>query len=299
MLFRMRPYAHPYKMAAHLIVSDEDAADFLQSQFSNDLRSLCVGESTYGLWLDVKGKIVADSWVLREGGGQFRIFSEHGAGVSIKEKLEHHIIADDVQLETSDEMEALAIIGGELRSPPVESDGSLFCLQGRRSKMPSLELIFPDVASRVKWLGRHDCEIVSDKWIQEERMEAGISSVGREVMPGDLPGEAGLVEEAVSLGKGCFLGQEVVARMYNVGRPQRRLYLLSGSGEAPALPSPISNAEGKSLGELRSVLTTDSSWKGVAMLKSRFVEQGMRLPVGGGLAGIQGDYSREGWNGFD
>lgn len=287
-------YAYPYKMAAHLVVSGEDAADFLQSQFSNDLRALSDGGSTYGLWLDVKGKIVADSWVLREGEEHFRIFSEHGPGVSIKEKLEHHIIADDVELELGEQIEALSIIGDEAKALCGESSGKFFCLPGRRSDLPSVELVFPDAATRAEWLDGHDCKIVSVKWIQEERMQAGIGIVGREVLPGDLPGEAGLVEDAVSLTKGCFLGQEVVARMHNVGRPQRGLFMLSGLGTPPEVSSPLANEEGKLLGELRVVVAAAPGWKGVAMLKSRFVELGMRLSLGDDPVEVQGIYSKKG-----
>ena len=57
---------YEYTPAAHFLVSDEDAADFLQSQFTNDLRPFEAGRSTYGLWLDVKGKVIADSVVLCE-----------------------------------------------------------------------------------------------------------------------------------------------------------------------------------------------------------------------------------------
>ena len=53
-------YGYDYKRAAHLWVTDEDAADFLQSQFANDLRPFAAGKCTYGLWLDVKGKVIAD-----------------------------------------------------------------------------------------------------------------------------------------------------------------------------------------------------------------------------------------------
>ena len=56
-----------YESNAHLLVAGEDAADFLQSQFTNDLRPFEAGRCTYGLWLDVKGKVLGDSILLSEG----------------------------------------------------------------------------------------------------------------------------------------------------------------------------------------------------------------------------------------
>jgi glycine cleavage system aminomethyltransferase T len=68
-------------------VSGEDAADFLQSQFSNDLRPFSSGQCTYGLWLDVKGKIVADSWIYCEGEEHFLVFGENGDILQIQDTL--------------------------------------------------------------------------------------------------------------------------------------------------------------------------------------------------------------------
>ena len=66
---------YQYAPAAHFLVTDEDAADFLQSQFTNELRPFEEGQVSYGLWLDVKGKVIADSVVLCEGAEQFRVIS--------------------------------------------------------------------------------------------------------------------------------------------------------------------------------------------------------------------------------
>lgn len=287
----MGQFVYPYDMAGHLIVTGEDAADFLQSQFSNDLRPFSKGQCTYGLWLDVKGKILADSWVLCEGEEEFRIYSECCEGQLIKDKLEHHIIADDVELELGPPTPALALIGEGCNELVEETSGVVtFC--GRRSILPSRELVFADEASRRAWLDLQDCESVSKKWIQAKRMEAGASVVQCEALPGDLPAEGGLVQDAVSFTKGCFLGQEVVARMHNIGRPQRVLFVLSGS-EAPSdVPSALVNGEGKALGELRTCVATAEGWKGVALLKSRFVESGTELLVGGKAARVDNPYER-------
>ena len=57
---------YQYAPAAHFLVKGEDAADFLQSQFTNELRPFELRQATYGLWLDVKGKVIADSVVICE-----------------------------------------------------------------------------------------------------------------------------------------------------------------------------------------------------------------------------------------
>lgn len=268
--------AYPYEMTAHLLVSGEDAADFLQSQFSNDLRPFSAGQCSYGLWLDAKGKIVADSWIYCEDEEHFRIYSEHSDGALIKDKLENHIVADEVEIDLRQPVFALAVIGGAPDETSATT-GADCLLPGRRSLEPSHEVLLKNSAARQAFLDKAGMKIVSGEWIQAERMRSGIAAFNAEVLPGDMPEEGGLLKDAVSLNKGCFLGQEVVARMHNVGRPQRGLFLLSGQGDAPKALGPVENADGKVLGELRSSLAIDTGWRGVAMLKSRFVEPGCQV----------------------
>ncbi len=278
-------YGYRYEPAAHLLVTDEDAADFLQSQFSNDLQPFESGRCTYGLWLDVKGKVVADSFILCEGEERFRILSEHSPEATITDKLEQHIIADDVVVERLPESCAIALIGDEapavLKSLEVKipdagtftcNDG-LYVYQGRRSLESGFEL-WSESADRISELEavlmRAGVEFVSEQQIQLIRLEASIPSIPQEIGPADLPGEGGLVGDGVSLTKGCYLGQEVVARMHNVGRAQRALFLIAGSGAVPTCPMDLYNDSSKNVGVLRSAFFTENGWKGVALLKTLF-----------------------------
>jgi len=298
-------FGYEYTPAAHLLVTDEDAADFLQSQFSNDLRPFEPGRCTYGLWLDVKGKVVADGHVLCEGVDRFHILSEGSSGAVIAGQLARHIIADDVRIEVLPPVPAFSLIGegaaAELEALGVEvpgeqafvRSGGALVYRGRRSPHPAFELVFEteDAATRFrKELALCFVEMVFKKRIQEERMAAGIPLVPEEIGPRDMPGEGGLEQDAVSFNKGCFLGQEVVARMHHVGRPQRGLYFLRGIGELPECPLPLyhrNTGESKNVGELRSVLPGAEGWQGVALLKVRHVSVGDVLDYAGGSASVE------------
>src|SRR5688572_1380953 len=85
--------------ATVLRVSGEDAASFLQGQFSNDLRDLDQKKAVYGLWLNHKGRVIADSFVHRLAEGDFLVFSYHCPVEVIRQRLEAFVIADDVVLE--------------------------------------------------------------------------------------------------------------------------------------------------------------------------------------------------------
>lgn len=275
-------------MSSCLRITDEDAADFLQSQFSNDLRPFCDGQITYGLWLDKKGRVFADSYILCENGETFYALSEHCDGDLIKEKLERHIIADDVVVEKVDLDLCLALVGEDVSDylekrgflvPDKESylkSEDLIIFQGRRSQLPSFELI-PLSGRTAEILGniRNDINVrsVGEDWIHSQRISAHSVLVPAEIGPSDLPAEGGLVPKAVSLEKGCFLGQEVIARMYNLGRPLRALHKVSGDGDIPHIPQKVFNADGKPVGELRSAYMYDSGWFGIALLKIRYTEK--------------------------
>lgn len=280
---------YEYTTRTHLLVSDEDAADFLQSQFTNDLRPLNKGRCTYGLWLDVKGKVLGDSYVLCEGDELFRLISETSEADVLVEKLEKHIIADDVEIEQVDAATGFALIGEGaeavlselgLQAPVAEQSavsGDLRVFAGRRSSELNFEVLClsADAAVAVREvLASRDVELVSCDRVTLDRVEAGYPLVPIEVGPADLPGEGGLERDAVSFTKGCYLGQEVVARMHNVGRPQRVLFVLKGEGVVPNCPTAIYNRETKQVGELRSAVSIENGWQGVALLKHRYASVG-------------------------
>jgi len=275
---------YPYQMTAQLRVSGEDAADFLHSQFSNDLRPFQPGLASYGLGLDVKGKVVADSWVWCAGPEEFRIFSEYCLPEIIAEKLERHIIADDVEIEVLAQPAAVAFIGaGEGFAALPLPDGALARLPGRRAVQPAWEYVFADVAGRDAFVARHAAARIAEKERQQLRLQAGVAMVPAEIGPGELPGEGGLDVDAVAFSKGCFLGQEVVARMRNLGKATRQLYLLRGEGSPPRCPATLCNADGKAAGEVRTAFPDGDGWFGVALLKLRYAAAGLQLEAGAGI----------------
>lgn len=287
---------YEYTTRTHLLVSDEDAADFLQSQFTNELRPLDLGRCTYGLWLDVKGKVLADSYVLCEGDELFRLVSETSEAHVLVEKLEKHIIADDVEIEQANAATGFALIGEGAEAVlsglglklPVAgqyaSTGDLRVFAGRRSKELNFEVLCLSaeaVAAVREVLAAGNVELVTRDRMTLDRLEAGYPTVPIEVGPTDLPGEGGLEQDAVSFTKGCYLGQEVVARMHNVGRPQRALFVLKGEGAVPNCPIAIYNRETKQIGELRTAVSMKNGWQGVALLKHRYASVDDFLITGG------------------
>lgn len=288
-------FGYEYTTNTHILVTDEDAADFLQSQFTNELRPFEAGQCTYGLWLDVKGKVLADSYVFCEGDEQFRLLSETSDAAVLSGKLEKHIIADDVMIETVAPLTGFALFGigavdilSELNlaipaQGRFELSAECVAFNGRRSNKECFEILCLNAlaADRVRSvLSQLPIQMVSPSRLSLERIQAGYPLVPTEIGPNDMPGEGGLDVDAISFTKGCYLGQEVVARMHNVGRPQRTLFEVFGEGGCPDCPHAIYNTEMKQVGELRTAIKVENGWLGVALLKHRFAGVGYVFAAG-------------------
>ncbi|MDQ8193076.1 hypothetical protein QEH59_01470 [Coraliomargarita sp. SDUM461004] len=277
-----------YSPAAHLLVTDEDAADFLQSQFTNDLRPFDTGQCCYGLWLDVKGKVIADGVVLCEGPERFRVLSERCEGADISAHLERHIIADEVELEPCVNTVGLelSVDGLDVLGMPIPESGRFISLsQGVLYGLPGgrYHIVVPAEDTRkllTQSLLEAGFSAISEDARGIARIRAGVPQVPQEIGASDLPGEGNLTGHAVSFTKGCYLGQEVVARMHNLGQPQRALFVVQGTGVRPSLPVALYNSEFKRVGELRSAFREAGGWCGVAILKIRFVGVGEILTLG-------------------
>lgn len=252
-----------YRPAACLRVTGEDAGAFLQGQFTQELRPERSPAVAYGLWLNQKGRVLADSYVLRADGGAWWIASFGSAGSALKERLEAYVIADDVIVEdqtvawwgrlivgAEGEAWLRARLGVALPGPGelVSVDGGLV-FRGRRGAVASCEWWSPRPLPAVAGLAPLAPEAVTCL-----RVDAGIPAIPGDLGPEDLPNEAGLDDEAVSYTKGCYLGQEVMARLKAMGRVRRRLLRVqTDAAVSVGVPAPLHQA-GKKVGDLRSLV---------------------------------------------
>ncbi|HEY4248441.1 MAG TPA: folate-binding protein [Lacunisphaera sp.] len=263
-----------------LKITGEDVFGFLQGQFTNDLKGP-PGSATYGLWLNQKGKVLADSHVLRESENQFRVLSDYSSAATIVQRLEQYIIADDVVIEDqTDEVRGLVVrqneTGGELLAARLgalpdpgkfsQIDGG-WIFRGRRSASENYEIIGSEtvVAEWQKRLLAAGGTEVGPEEMELARISSGIPSVPQDIGPGDLPNEAGLEQEAISFTKGCYLGQEVMARLKNLGQVRRHLQRVRGEGPAPKMGTPLFQGE-KKAGEIRSAVSSGEGFVALAML---------------------------------
>jgi folate-binding protein YgfZ len=129
-----------------------------------------------------------------------------------------------------------------------------FVFPGRRGSGEDTEWVFPTTeTAAVQALLSGVREADLDE-MARRRIAAGIPAVPADVGPDDLPNEGGLEDVAISYTKGCYLGQEVIARLKSMGQVRRRLVRVAGAGaEIPRLPAALFLGT-RQVGELRSAV---------------------------------------------
>lgn len=262
------PGWHRWEPAAWLRVSGPDAFSFLQGQSTQDLRPLREGAAAaaYGLWLTVKGKVVGDGFVLRGADPEeFWVGSYFTPAATLLARLEAFLIADEVTLED----QTAAWTGLSLLSAkedgPAAGAGS-FRFTGRRVAAGNAEWVARrEVAAALPPPQGRELDAAQMKFL---RLDAGVPAIPAEFGPADLPQEAGLEGAAVSFQKGCYLGQEVMARLKAMGQVRRQLWRVAGDGElAPAPGTPLRGAEDRPVGEVRGAAPDGrGGWIGLAMI---------------------------------
>lgn len=268
-----------YRPVTLFRVTGEDAFTFLQGQFTNELRQPA-GSAIYGLWLNQKGKVLADSQVLRISENEWLIYSEFSAAAVIRQRLEDYIVADDVVLtDETATTHALALWGtggndtisrwlGEMPAPGrFVRNGDLLAFRGRHLPGDLWNILGPEkkLAELHGQLLMGGVEEAGQAEMEFARITAGIPLVPADVGPGDLPNEGGLEEIALSYTKGCYLGQEVMARLKNLGQVRRRLQVVRGRGVPPA-PLATVYQGGKKVGEVRTVVARADEFVALAMV---------------------------------
>ena len=257
----------PYFPSCVLHATGPDAPAFLQGQFTNDLGKMTTGGSAYGLWLDRRGRVVADSQVVRgPAEGDYFLVSQRSDPTNLAAHLRGHIIADEVELgDETGAWRGLALLGAGTGAWLASARRPGFFFPGRRSRDESFEWLVPasDWAEAERAVS--GVSALDPSAVELLRIRAAIPSVPADIGPADIPNEGGLDAEAISYSKGCYLGQEVMARVKALGRVRRRLVRVGGAGEPPHLPAALWRGEERA-GDLRSAARDGEGYEGLALV---------------------------------
>jgi folate-binding protein YgfZ len=287
-------------------IEGRDAERFLQSMVSNDVAALAVGSATYALLLTPKARIIADLRLLRLGEQSFLAETEPASGEELRRTLRRFRMAAQVQIEPAEErVGAIAIagpgagaliaaaLGAELPVDAAEGtgaavetgDGTLHALRAARYGVPAVELVGGRAALPALWdalaaaLPAHAGAVFGDDVAEVLRVEAGVPRLGAELSDAVMPAEASVVERAVSFTKGCYPGQEPVARLHYRGHANRGLRAIALDGSPPEPGSAVSLG-GREVGRVTSSVHSPALGRALALgILRREIAPGQRVDV--------------------
>jgi tRNA-modifying protein YgfZ len=235
---------------SYVRVAGPDAEDYLQRMLSNDVTA---GDLVPALLLTAKGRLIAPLRVWRRGPEDFLLLTEPELGEVVRATLVRSRFAAKCAIEL--EEHASTVVFGEAEGLPGEIPGTVEVLD---STVPGT---------------------VESEELDRARIEAGVPAWGRELDETVLPAEAGLDETHISFTKGCYPGQEPIARLRHRGHVNRRLCVLEAES---AVPGEEIALEGKTVGRVTSAVP------GIALGFVRVeVPEDAELEIGGAPARLR------------
>jgi folate-binding protein YgfZ len=303
----MTTIRHCVQIFDRFSVTGRDAASFLQGMLTNDIVGLAVGSGCYAFQLDPSGHVLADLTVIRTPDA-VEILVESGVGMDVSERLAQYLIMERCRISPVAVGCPVATLWGEGAVSAVESLAGSGWNASQEADHASVAEFAPSnrvvrlpiaLGAAFRWwldssdldgaLGRlsdlGSCQ-VSDAEFIDWRIACGIPVFGVDFSTSTLAMETGQNDRAIHFRKGCYIGQEIVARIDARGRVRRTMARLelAGVGEEDA----VLLREGKEVGRVtsRTRLLPGKPQLALGMLRCENAEAGSILECGSGFATV-------------
>ncbi len=273
-----------------LALTGSEAKTFLQGQVTNDIEGLEPGQGCYAAFLTHKGKMLGDLRVL-DLGDELLLDTERVALQELFNMIRRFKLGRDVELhKRTVELALFSLVGPQARRVagaealgPHEHDNVASEIAGVPVVLVATDVgvdVFVPAEAADTVRAALDAPAVGEELAEVVRIERGRPRYGIDLDDGVIPQEAGLNERAVSFTKGCYVGQETVARLHYRGKPNRHLRGLRLS-EPVATGEPLRLGE-KPVGRIGSVAVSPANGPIALALVRREASPGDTLAVGEG-----------------
>jgi tRNA-modifying protein YgfZ len=274
-----------------LALAGVDAKSFLQGQVTNDVEALAPGEGCYAAFLTPKGKMLGDLRIL-DTGEELLLDTERLALQALFNMIRRFSVGYDVELHKRTLERGLVsligpdadVVSGVANLPTEEHSHALAQIgaaPARAIRTDSGIDFLCDAADTREFVAALEAAgalVVSETTAECLRIERGRPRYGVDLDDSVIPQEAGLNARAVSFTKGCYVGQETVARLHYRGKPNRHLRGLRLS--APAQAGDQIAFEGRPVGRLGSVAQSPELGPLALALLRREARPGSAVTVG-------------------
>jgi folate-binding protein YgfZ len=292
-----------------------DRASYLHGLLTNDILAVKAGAGCYAAWLTPQGRMTTDLHVL-EAGDMMLLDVPSATEASVRARLEQFIFSEDVQLaDVTADLRRVEVHGPEagnvLRS--VVGEGSVLedaatWPQYRNTRVPFASGVL--VVARIDQLGvpgfvvyvaaldvsalgtmlqQAGARTVSSAAVVAARVEAGYPVFGVDMNEGIIPLEAGIESRAISMSKGCYVGQEVIVRVLHRGhgRVAKKLVGLKVEGEAVLASWEKLESAGTEAGYVTSsAVSPEQGAIALAYLHRDFIQPGTRVITASGRTAV-------------
>jgi folate-binding protein YgfZ len=298
-----------------LLVSGRDRASYLQGLLTNDTVALKTGEGCYAAYLTPQGRMISDLWVY-ELGDVILLSLPGDVKDTVLAKLDQFIFSEDVQLgDVTGTFGQVAVVGPEtarlVGSLLDDSPVARLTALGEHGNIRGSIATQPAIVTRITDAGEPGFEIFIERagigalkarlveagvveldaeTAEVLRVEAGVPEFHRDMDEETIPLEAGIESRAISLTKGCYVGQEVIIRVLHRGhgRVARKLVGLTLEGDAVPERGSIVTSDQKDVGEITSSVRSIALNRPIALayLRRDFLAPGTQVSVDGARASV-------------
>ncbi len=225
-----------------VVVSGPDAVSYLQGQISQNVAALAVGASADSFVLDPQGKV--DGWfrLTRLADDTVALDTEAGLGERVEARLRRFWLRVDATL-TSATWRRLTLVGVQDAAAP--ADGFVVAVDG------ATEVLGPELAAPVA--APAEVPVGDPAALETLRLRAARPRIDLDATERTIPAELGVVDQSADFTKGCYVGQELVARVDSRGNnTPRRLVVFTAAASVPA-GATVTTAVGDEAGTVTSV----------------------------------------------
>ena len=229
-------------------VDGADAEALLQNLLTQDVAGMADGEARRALLLTPKARVVADARVVRLGDTRYLLDVEPVAAADLVTQLLRYRLAAKAEIAVADQWSLVSLIGPG--APALDLPGTRIATS--LGDLPRVDVIVPtaDLAGSLGAAERDGATPVEEAAVEALRVAAGEVRLGRDVDERWMPAEVGLVDDAVSFEKGCFIGQEPVPRLHRRGHANRGPRRLASA--EPLAAGAVLSADGREVGVVTS-----------------------------------------------
>jgi folate-binding protein YgfZ len=297
-----------------LVVSGKDRASYLHGLLTNDIASLQPGQGCYAAYLTPQGRMIADLWVYELGDAILLRLLRDVKG-TVLGKLDQFIFSEDVQLgDVTDTFAAVAIVGPDAASilsraldvpaatlASLPEHGNVRASFGNQSAIivrvsdvgeTGYDVLveaaaFSTLLAALREGGANEIDAAAADML---RVEGGIPKFHVDMDEETIPLEAGIESRAISLTKGCYVGQEVIIRVLHRGhgRVARKLVgLVFADGAAPGRGATV-QSESRDVGKVTSAVWSPALQRPIALayVQRDFIAPGTHVMVEGASAEV-------------